>query len=687
MKNPHPFLFVAALQIIALGLFSPSLSAVEKTPLMLGSAWYPEQWPEARWDADLALMEAAGFRMVRIGEFAWSSIEPSEGRFDLDWMERAINAAGRHKLAVVIGTPTDTPPAWLTSKYPETLRIDDTGRQLKHGGRRQFSYASAKYRELCGMVVSEMARRFGHNPNVIGWQIGNEYTDDSTDPDATRAFHSWLKNRHQSLDTLNTRWMTSYWSQTYTSWDQIPVGNGPGNPGLMLDYKRFVTDQWRAFQRVQIDAIRAQVAKDQFITTNLGGLGWANRFNREQVCSDLDFITWDNYVGQGHIEPYRNGATHDLVRGWKQRNFWVMEIQPAYVNWAPVSNALDKGETRALVWSAIGHGADCVAYWQWRSGLNGQEQYHGALVGPEGDPLPFYEEARQTGEEMLKVGSVLEGTSPQSQVALLHDYDSRWAIDFQKHSERYDQLEILIGYYRALRDRTQSVDIVAPTAPLGAYKLVVAPSLNVISKELAAHLRAYVEQGGHLILGPRSGMKDEFNSLNPERQPGPLLPALGARVEQFYALLEEIPVAGPWGTGKALIWAEQLSLKSSDAEVALRYGSANGWLDGQPAAVTRRQGKGSISYLGAVLDPELLSKVSEIWLHDAGVDSPTLPVPAGIEVNRRVGKGHEVYILINLSKGPQRIALPHPMQNLLNDGSVSTLDLPRFGVSVLSRKL
>ncbi|HTT57411.1 MAG TPA: beta-galactosidase, partial [Opitutaceae bacterium] len=148
-------------------------------PLMLGSAWYPEQWPESRWDADLALMQAAGLRMVRVGEFAWSSLEPEEGHFTLDWLHRAIAAAAAHHIFVVIGTPTDAPPAWLTSRYPETLRVDENGRRLQHGERRQFSYASPKYRELCRAIVEQLARRFGHNPAVVGWQIGNEFTEDS----------------------------------------------------------------------------------------------------------------------------------------------------------------------------------------------------------------------------------------------------------------------------------------------------------------------------------------------------------------------------------------------------------------------------------------------------------------------------------------------------------------------------
>lgn len=655
-------------------------------PLLLGSAWYPEQWPESRWNQDLALMQAAGMHFVRVGEFAWSSLEPEEGHYTLGWLDRAIAAAAAHHIVVVIGTPTDAPPAWLTSRYPETLRVDKDGVQMQHGMRRQFSYSSPKYRELCRKIVEQLARRFGHNPDVVGWQIDNEYTEDSFDAESRKLWHSWLQARYGSLDALNRRWMTAYWSQSYDSWDEIPMGSGPGNPGLLLDYKRFVTDEWRGFQRNQIDVIRKFADKRQFITTNLGGLGWADRFNRRKIAADLDMVSWDAYVGEGHLDPYRMGATHDLVRGWKQKNFWVMEMQPGFVDWAGIANSLDKGETRAMAWEAVGHGADAVAFWQWRAALNGQEQYHGVLVGPDGEPVPFYYEAKQIGEEFAKAGPALAGTEPRSQVALLHDYDSRWAIDFHLQSKLYDQVGILVGYYRALRDVTQSVDIVDPRVDLGRYRLVVAPSLNVISPRLAQHLADYVSHGGHLVLGPRSGMKDAFNALNVQRQPGPLVPTLGARVEQFYALLHDVPVSGAWGSGEATIWAEYLRPEAKDVKVLMRYGKSNGWLDGQPAAVTRNVGKGTITYIGAVLPPSLMHTMAVALVKDSGVDSPTLPVPSGVEVCRRVGEGREVFIVINHNRHSVPVSIPTGAEDLLHPRAIRTVDLAANDVAIFSRK-
>lgn len=665
--------------------------------LILGAAWYPEQWPESQWEHDLTLMQKAGLRTVRIGEFAWSSLEPAEGRYTLDWMERAVAAASRHGITVVIGTPTDAPPAWMTSRYPEIMRVDEEGRRMQHGGRRQFSIGSAKYRELCAGIVTQLAQRFGHNPHVLAWQIGNEYTEDSFDDESRRRFHEWLEQKYHSLDALNRQWVTAYWSQTYTEWSQIPMTTGRANPGLLLDYKHYVTDTWRSFQRNQVDVLRRWIDPRQLITTNLGGLGWADRFNRQVIAADLDVISWDEYLGAGyfdpakngtgHLNPVRSGSTHDLVRGWKQQNFWVMEMPPGFVDWSSVSNSLDKGETRAMAWHAVGHGADLVAFWQWRNALNGQEQYHGSLVGPDGEPVPVYEEVAQTGAEFARAGPILAGTSPVSQVALIHDYDSRWAIEFNRFSERYDQMELLQAYYQALLEPTQSVDIVVLTVDLSRYRLVVAPSLNVISADLARHLTEYVERGGHLVLGPRSGMKNEFNALNPERQPGPLVKTLGGRVEQFYALLEAVPVAGAWGSGEATVWAERLDQLAPDVEVLLRYGPGNAWLETEPAAIRRRVGKGTITYLGAVLDSALMASVARQIVASANVTSPVLSVPAGVSVGRRVGADREVFVLENFSAGPQQVALPEAMSDVLNGGETSRVRLPRYGVAVLMRPL
>jgi beta-galactosidase len=652
--------------------------------LYLGTAWYPEQWPESRWDADLALMEAAHIRFVRIGEFAWSKLEPSEGHYDLDWLARSVRAAEHHHIAVVIGTPSAAPPAWLTTKYPETLRIKEDGQRDQHGNRQQFDFADPKYRELARAMAEQLAKRFGHDPNVIGWQIDNEYANESYGPADKAQFQAWLKARYGTLDHLNDKWTTAYWSETYTDWSQVPIQTAYGNPGLLLSWKRFVSDTWRSYQKNQLDVLRPNIDPRQFITTNM--MGFFDGYDHYTVSQDLDLASWDDYVGTGQLNPVYNGAAHDLTRGFLRKNFWVMETQPGFVNWQVDNNSLDKGAVRAMAWHDVGHGADAVSYWQWRSDLNGQEEYHGTLLGADGTPVPLYAEVAQLGADFAKAGPALAGTSVHSDVAILHSYDAFWAINWQRHNRSFDPLAAMIGYYGAIRALTHSVDIVNPSVDLSQYKLVIAPALNLLTDQQAKNLIDYVHNGGHLVLTQRSAMKTVDNALQPQRQPGPLVPLLGGRVEQFYALDTTIPVSGEWGSGPTNTWAELLSTSSPETKVLMRYGKTPlGWLDDQPAAITRKTGNGSITYIGADLQGDTLANAAKWMVADANLHPAFGALPPGVDLYIRSNNDHEVWILINFGDAPQTITLPNAFEDVLANKTTRSVTLNRFDVVVLQR--
>ena len=680
-------ILLAALQFASIPAMSQEQRALPTQipghdAILVGTAWYPEQWPESRWEEDLRLMEAANIKLVRIAEFSWSRMEPSEGHYDLDWLERAVAAAAKHHIVSVLGTPTATPPAWLTQKYPEILRLEPDGRRVTHGNRAHASATSPIYREYCRKISTEMAKRFGHNVDVAGWQIDNEYGyalmsyDDLT----RKKFQDWLQNKYKTVENLNTLWTTAYWSETYDNWGEVPIPVGGHNPGLQLEWKRFVTDTWKDYQANQIAAIRKYAEPRQFITGNF--MGFFDGFDHYVITEPLTFASWDDYVGSGHLDADFNGLSHDLTRGFKRKNFWVMETQPGAVNWAGVNNFLNKGEVRAMAWQAVAHGADEVGYWQWRSALNGQEQYHGTLVGADGTPVPVYKEVSQLGREFSKVQEAFRGTTPQSEVALLYSYDSHWAIQFQKHNQKYDDIGLLKSYYRALRKLTQSVDVISAKSPLEGYKLVVAPSLNVLPRAVAEHLLNYVRSGGHLVLGPRSGLKDEHSELLAQRQPGYLADALGGRVEQFYALEKDFSVSGKWGSGQASIWAEQLSALNPDTQILMRFGKSNGWLDDQPVAITRSYGKGSIAYIGAILDEKLMKAAAEWMVKESGVAPAFISVPDSVEVSVRSGGDKRVFVLINFGQETQKVNLGKKMKLLLSDGHGESVELPPYGVEV-----
>jgi len=620
-------------------------------------------------------MREAGMNVVRMAEFAWSRLEPAEGRYDLDWLERAVDLAAQHGLAVVLGTPTAAPPAWMTRRYPETLLVRDNGRVATHGNRCHFSPTNPRYRDFCRKIAEQMAQRFGRHPHVIGWQIDNEYSGVSYDEDTRVRFHEFLKDSYSTLDSLNARWATAYWSQTYGDWAEIPLPLGNHHPALMLEFRRFLTRVYIDYQRVQIDAIRRH--SDRFITHNF--MGWFDLFDHYALAKDLDLVSWDSYVGTGHLDYVKAGAAHDLARGFSGKNFWVMETQPGSVNWSAINNAPNRGELKTIAWQAIGHGADAILYWQWRSALNGQEQYHGSVVGPDGTPRPIYREIQELGMDLARCADHLVSTMIVADCAVLHSYDDRWALNFQRHHEAFDPITHLVSFYGALRCDASAIDIVPPTSALSRYRLVVAPHLHILDDDTALKLDAYVRAGGHLVLGPRSGMKNRDSALLPSHQPGPLSALLGAHVEEYYALESPVRLEP---AGEARIWAEWLATDADDVEVLLRYGACNGWLDGQPAVVTRRHGAGRITYVGAWLDDATMKRLAKQWIAESGTSS--VAVPEGVEFCRRVGPRGDVFICINHTRHPKTVELAVPVRDLLGGQTYSgQVTLAEYGVAVL----
>jgi len=655
------------------------------TRLYLGAAYYPEHWPEDRWPEDIRLMREAGLTVARLAEFAWSTLEPAEGEFNLDWLDRGISELASVGIVSVLGTPTAAPPAWLVQQHPDLLAMDESGRRVQFGNRCHYCINSLELHAATRRIVGAMAKRFGDNPHVIGWQLDNEYNRVCYCDRCQSLFQRYLAGRFGSLDALNARWSTRYWSQTYSAWEQIPIPIGHHNPGLMLEFKRFVTTSYRQFQRLQIDALRTHLRGDVWISHNF--MGAFDGFDHYEMTQDLDMASWDWYVGTGHHDYLTSGAIHDLTRGLKRRNFWLIEAQPGSVNWSSINNTLNKGEARAMAWHAVAHGADAVLYWQWRSALGGQEQYHGTLVDQSGQPRPFYQEVQQLSRDLTTASPLLSGSTISATVALLNSYDSRWSIQWQPHHRDFDYVAHLLHYYRPLAARNISADIISADAPLDGYKLVIAPALLILNESRAARLKEFVTQGGHVVLTIRTGMKDDYNALLPSRQPGPLAALAGVEVEEYYALLDPVPVSGGWFTGESHLWAEQLKVRDeAGTQIIARYGASNGWLDGQPAVTVHSHGKGRVYFVGAYLDEASQQSLLQRIVTTAGVQ-PVMETPSGVEAGKRVdARGQEVLIVINHEQTEKLVRLSWPAREHLSGRSVTDeLMLEPYGVAVLTR--
>ena len=660
--------------------------------LHLGAAYYPEHWTEDRWSEDIRLMSEAGLTVVRMAEFAWSTLEPSEGEFHFEWLDRAIAQLAAAGIVSVLGTPTASPPAWLVQQYPELLAVDESGRRVLFGNRCHYCVNSPELHAATRRIVGAMAEHFGANSNVIGWQIDNEYNRMCYCERCQGLFQDYLAHKVGSLDALNEHWATRYWSQTYSGWEQIPLPNnsyptptGLHNPGLMLEFKRFITESYRRFQRLQIDLLRPHLGPDKWITHNF--MGWYDGYDHYEISADLDMAAWDWYVPTGHHDYLTSGAIHDLTRGFKRRNFWLIETQPGNVNWTAINNSTDKGEARAMAWHAVAHGADAILYWQWRSALGGQEQMHGTLVDQSGQPRPFYEEVQLLGRDFAAVSSLLADSLPPADVAMLNSYENRWSIHAQRHHRDFDYVAHFNHYYRPLVASNIAIDILSSDASIDGYKLVIAPTFLMLNEIRAARLKAFVENGGHLMLTIRSGMKDDFNALLPARQPGSLAEIAGVEVEDYYALLDLVPVSGSWFSGTSCLWAERLKvLDTSGTEVIARYGPSNGWLDHQTAVTSHLFGKGSVYFVGAYLDDASQRMLLDRIAQSAGI-LPVMDTPSGVEARRRIdAKGKEIFIIINHERVEHLVKLPWPVQEHLSGRNLTNpLKLEPYGVAILTR--
>jgi beta-galactosidase len=652
--------------------------------LYFGAAYYPEHWTEEHWSEDIRLMQEAGMNVVRMAEFAWSTMESSTGKFNFSWLEQAIEKLSGAGIVSVLGTPTAAPPAWLIELHPDVMAVDENGQRVQFGNRCHYCVNSPEFHEAALRIVEAMGKRFGSNPNVIGWQFDNEYSRICYCDRCIRLFQQFLADKYGSLEELNQRWTTAYWSQTYTAWEQIPVPIGPHNPSLMLEFMHFVTASYRRFQRLQLEALRPHLPPGVWTTHNF--MNWHGGYDHYEMAADLDLASWDWYVGTGHHNYLTSGAIHDLTRGFKRRNFWLMETQPGNVNWHPINNSLNKGEARATAWHAIAHGADAVLYWQWRSALGGQEQYHGTLVDQSGQPRPFYEDAQIVGKQIQTVSGLLAGSTINSTVAMLNSYDSRWAIEFQRHHCDFDYVAHFNHYYRPLAVNNVSVDIISADASLDGYKLVIAPALNILTEKRVTSLTNFVKKGGHLILTIRTGMKDEFNALLPSRQPGALAELSGVEVEDYYALDELVPIEGKWLNGSSMQWAERLKLLDAQNAIPVsRYAKSNGWLDDQIAIAVHPFGKGMVYTVGVYLDERAQQTFMEHVLQMAGIQA--VKSEKDVEVSTRsTAEGKLIYIVINHAPAERSFVIPWPAHEHLTGQIVhKDIKLLPYDVAILTK--
>lgn len=674
--------------------------------LKLGVCYYPEHWNEQLWEDDFRRMQEMNITVIRMAEFAWSIMEPEEDRFDFSFFGRVMDLAHQYGLSVILGTPTATPPAWLTEKYPEVLNANKDGVLYRHGMRRHNNYSSPIYRQQCEKIVRNMVLAYKDHPAVIGWQIDNELNCHINvfyaEADHV-AFREWLRNRYGSLEHLNQAWGTVFWSQTYTAWEQIYLTrnmvNSSPNPHLALDEKRFISANTISFAKLQVDIIR-ELDPEHWITTN-GTFGHID--NHELTDELLDFFSYDSYPQFATIFPDEDEKPMQ-DRAWSMKlsnvrnmspNFCVMEQQSGPGGWVDSigMGTPRPGQIRLWTYQSVLHGTDLLVYFRWRTATFGTEMYWHGINDYHNQPNRRVREVAQVGEEFAQIGRVIAGTTYQADVAILQDYDNMWDGELDEwHGPLHHQSSR--AWYKQLQYRHIPTDLVTlrPTTlleHLSKYKVIIYAHPAIMTDETAELLRAYVSQGGTLLFGARTGYKDLKGHCYMRPFPGAAAALCGVTVEDFTLVKGTVTGAKLQWKGTSEQWShglesvgfnEILHLEHPEVQVVAEYASE--YYAGSAAMTRRVVGQGEVWYYGAAYNEPIVDALMD----EIGLSSPVddvIEVPSEVEIGIRSAKNKAYLFLLNYSNQEVSIKLKKETKELLTATSYKNeIKMSAYGVFI-----
>lgn len=651
----------------------------------LGVCYYPEHWQEAEWENDLQRMLANGIETIRIAEFAWNLIEPREGVFDYSFFDRFLDVAERTGMQVVFCTPTATPPAWLTKKYPEVLNATMEGVVYQHGFRRHYNYNSPKYQELCRRIVGRIAAHYASRPCIVGWQIDNEFNCETAEfysESDTAAFRDFLKRKYNTLEALNAAWGTVFWNQTYTAWEEVDVPRatptGRVNPHRKLDFYRFISDSVCRFARMQSDILRRYVKKGDFITTN--GI-FGNVDSHRLTEESLDLMMYDSYPNFSYCPAlyHKDDPTKD--RNWSRHLSEVRSISPHFGVMEQQSGANGSMEMMAPVpkpgqitlWTmqSIAHGADFVSYFRWRTATMGTEMYWHGILDYSGRDNRRLAEVRDISQKLEKMEGIA-GSSYEARVAVVRDYDNIWNGQADVWQKDLEQASIW-GLFQACQHTHTPFDYVyidhCGEGDLDKYKVVFCPHLAILTQEQADILRHYAEQGGTLVFGCRTAYKDINGRCVTEPLPGLVRGLTGVDIPEYTAVAPDVEaVTAVWGDIclRTTLFNDQLAA-ADEAEIVAEY--EEGYYRGAGALVHNRIGKGETYYFGSVFTAD----TARVFLEKLGVAEPysgLISAPEDIEMAMRRGEEagdgecRRFLFVLNFSGEEQMVMLHKKFRNV-----------------------
>jgi beta-galactosidase len=677
--------------------------------LLHGGDYNPDQWLERPdiLQEDIRLMEKAGCNTFSVAIFAWVRLEPEEGRYTFDWLDGVLDRIAAKGWNVLLATPSGAKPQWLSLKYPEIKRVGRDGRRALHGSRHDHCQTSPVYRRKVEEINSRLAERYAKHPALAGWHVSNEYNGDCFCDLCLSRLRDWLRARYGSLEALNQAYWSGFWSQRFTAWEQIEPRETPLD-GLRLDWLRFTTDQTVDFMKHEVAPLR-RLTPDKLVTTNM--MGTFHGLDYWRFADVCDRMSWDAYLFFHDDNAWKvavgAGFTHDIYRAMKGgRPFILMDSTPSSTNWHPTPSLKQPGQHEQEMLLALGHGADATMYFQWRKGRGGFEKFHGAVVDHEGSEQGrVFQDVAAHGALLKKLDAIV-GTSVQPEVAVLFDWEVRWALatsEGPRQSPNWngwgpfdkEYNETAIDHYRPFWKLGIPVDVIESTRPFDGYKLVVAPMLYLLKPGVAERLRAFVQGGGALVLTYLSGIVNETNLCFQGGWPGDGLRELaGVWAEELDSIGLDSPQRLVAKAGNALGLTGAFPLKTycdrihaEGAEVLATY--QTDFYAGQPALTVNRFGRGRCYYLAArPADDSLHDALVRGLVREIGLTRALdVDLPEGTTVQMRSGDGEVFLFLHNFRRSERAVDLKAQRLTDLVTGEVLSgkVTLPPFASRVLRK--
>lgn len=669
--------------------------------LLHGGDYNPDQWLDSPdvIDEDFRLMELAHANTFSVNIFGWSAIEPEEGVYRFEWLDRIMDRIAERGGHAILATPSGARPAWLSEKYPEVLRVGANRVRNLHGQRHNHCYTSPVYRQKTARLNRMLAERYKDHPALILWHVSNEYGGECHCDLCQEAFRKWLKQQYDhDLAKLNHAWWTGFWSHTFSEWSQIesPAPHGEDQVhGLNLDWKRFVTSQTIGFYNNEVKPLK-EITPDIEVTTNFMGsyplMKPDTGLNYEEFAKAVDVVSWDSYPAwhndwQSTASLAKDVAfVNDLYRSLKDgRPFLIMESTPSQVNWHEINKAKRAGMHKLSTVQSVAHGSDSILYFQWRKSRGSSEKFHGAVIDHVGhEHTRVFADVAEVGDLLGKLPEI-SGTTVKAEVAIMFDWETEWALaDAQGFGKNKKYIDTCQEHYRVFWEAGIPVDVITPDKPVNTYKLVIAPMLYMIREGFAEKMERYAEQGGTFVTTYMSGIVDRHDLVFSGGFPGPLKPLLGIWAEEVDSLYpKEV---------RHLVTSEGVRYQSHDycelihavdAEVLARFDSD--FYEGQPAVTVNRRGAGQAYYIASRNEARFHDDFYARLMKELNMAPPhAIQFPKGVSVQARTDGETDYIFVMNFTEERQTVKLDQDYRNLDSGHSIrGNVELQPYGVLIL----